>query len=120
MKPWVIYAALVLFLVAESFFNLIVLRDNLCSPRHTVTAVSISTLSTLVLLLCISNCICFPCASAVARLLYYALLVILGIAQTAAVLSYCEKPAATWAYGIDGGIVLIILLIFISPSAPSN
>jgi len=120
MQAWVIYAALVLLILAEGFFNLLVLRNDLCSPRHTVTAVSISTLSILVLLLCIANCICFPCASAVARLLYYTILVILGIAQTAAVLSFCEKPASNWTYGIDGGIVLILLFIFISPSAPSN
>ena len=106
----VVYILFLLNLAAIGAFNYVVLQSNLCSPRFIVTIGTVALLGLLVVTQCIVNCLCFPCASKISTLIYCAFFVVLGIALTAAS-SQCNDPAQYWAYGIDAGIIFLIVAL---------
>lgn len=104
--------AFTLLLAAEGFFISVVLQNNLCSPRHIMTAISISVLGILLCVQCLVKCMCCPCADNIGRFFNYLLFIVLGIAQTVASVR-CDDVAKEWVYSIDAGIVLLLCSSFI-------
>lgn len=106
-------------LVTEGFFNHYSVANDLCTPKYIVPMVTLSILGVLLFLQCCIHCICFLCEPSLSTYVYCVLFVVLAVGQSVAV-ENCDDAAKYWAYGINGGLVLLIALLCCLPDSRSS